>query len=65
MGIEAAPQSLCEACPPLTRHKTANHMNLQEFIATHPRKSGFSNIALLVLIALVIVFSIWSLYEGT
>ena len=40
-------------------------MNLQEFIATHPRKSGFSNIALLVLIALVIVFSIWSLYEGT
>ena len=32
-------------------------MNLQEFIPTE-RKSGFSNIALLVLIALIIMFSI-------
>lgn len=39
-------------------------MKLQETIPIHQRKSGLSNIALLLLIALIILFSIWSLYEG-
>ena len=38
-----------------------NPMNSQQFIPSDQRKSGGSNIAVLVLIALIIVFSIWTL----